>query len=105
MAHVGRALSHLARGRREYGPRGALPRVDQLTDLVGAEPEAPPRDVAAQALKAAAALAEPVRSGDDLAPQVVLRLVAQVRAARRLQRQRQVRRIRRVADEVGLELR
>src|SRR5438093_11020139 len=89
MADVRRSLGDLARHRREQLPGAFMARVEHLGDLVGGQLDAVPGDVFRQALEAALALAEAVDRGDDLPPQVVLRLVAPVRRPGRRQRQRQ----------------
>src|SRR5213080_4008201 len=104
VADVGRPFGDLARHRREQLPGALVAGVQHLRDLGGRELEAPPVDVVAQALEAPLPLAEAVQRLDDLAPQVVLRLVAQVRRPGRLQDRRQVGGVGRVADDVGLEV-
>src|SRR5438105_10898971 len=104
MADVGRALGDLTSRGRQDGPSGACPCIEQVADLVGVETDASPLEIGPKALKAARALAEAVDVGDDLPAKAVLRVIPQIRRPGGLQRGGKVRRVGRVADEVGLEV-
>src|SRR5450759_4826491 len=78
-------------------------RVEHLANLVARDSRPSPLHVVGQALEALDAEAEPVRPHDDLAPQLVLVGVAQVRRAGGAQSRGEIHGIRWLAREVLLE--
>src|SRR5450759_2804917 len=78
-------------------------RVEQLADLMAGQSRPPPLDVVGESLEALDAKPEPVRPHDDLAPQLVLVRIAQVRRARGPQSLGEVDRVGRLAREVLLK--
>ena len=82
-----------------------MPRIKKLAHVVGGEPEPSPHDVIAEPLEAARALAKAVNGGDDLASQLVLCRILEIRRPCRLENRREAGGIGRVADDVGLEVR